>query len=258
MQKLKVTSIVLFIALALNAQFKQETTYTFKKGNGCYMNALWGLSCSCNCHLFDYEMQIWRLGSVQDTNLLNAAIPIEAKWRTCDMPEPIDDPIEGSSFWTVFTDRLDIPDSTERTYHVSRLFDTSYIKPNSIERFGFTYLDGGVSKDAKIIITNGIITCSVAGVVKPNSYVNYYTSDIHLGFLKPITGHYFYLQKIAYKYGKRLLHYHDRPYGYYVLFAREKQNGLVKRLGFFVDPINQIFSLSGKIYTYTNTQISIK
>lgn len=246
-----VVSILCFIAISGFGQFKVERAYTYKSGNGCYLAQVPGITCGCKCYTYDYEQQIIRVADAYDTTIFNAAQP-SSDWKTADFPEAWD-----TDFRDIFSHQFEFSyafnDSSERII-LLKGSDTSYIVPQSIrhnctinDQFGSLYDDG----EGKLLFT-------VEGIIHPDSYVDYNNSIIRIKFLVPVDNYVIKGLTMEYNFGTKIVHYHDRPIGYYVIFLRNKQTQEVNKIGFVVEA-NTLISFPSKFQnSFTNQLITIK
>lgn len=245
-------NILLIFSLSISGQFKLEPTYTYKKGNGCAIFGLDVLNCGCGCYHYDFEGQVRKIADAYDIDVFNAAQPTN-EWVTCDLPDAAE-----AGYLDDFSqeDRIYIrvPDSSEQTITIQKDYDTTWIVPGSI-LFGlsnsvYTYMriwDDGL----------GHLICNQPEVLSSESYVDYGQRVIHLKFLVAVNDFIIYGARRFYRKIK-MMHYHDRPPGYYVFWMRNKQNGNLHKQGFVVTANTYIHVGKSDFGTYSNEIISIK
>lgn len=245
-------NILLFICLTISGQFKIETSYTYKQGNGCTIFGVDVLSCGCKCYNYDFEGQVRKAANVYDTNIFNNAQPT-GDWLTCDLPDAADAGYL-DDFSQEYNEYIQRDDSSEVFINVRKDYDTTWIVPGSVN-FGLSNPEYSYFKiwdDGQ-----GHIMCNQPNIISPESYINYGNRILRIKFLAPVND-YKLIYRVRFYRKTKMMHYHDRAPGYYVFFMRDKQNGNLYKRGFVVTAGTTIYVGLSDYSSYQNELITIK
>lgn len=245
-------NIFLFICLSLSGQFKIEPSYTYKQGNGCAIFGVDNLSCGCKCFNYDFEGQVRKVADVYDTAIFNNAQPT-GDWLTCDLPDAADAGYL-DDFSQEYREYIPRNDSSEYFVQVRKDYDTTWIVPYSVN-FGLSSLEYSYFRiwdDG-----HGHILCNQPNILSPESYVDYGKRILRVKFLTPVNP-YPIIFRVRFYRKTKMMHYHDRPPGYYVFFMRDKISAAIYKRGFVVTAGTTIYIGKSNYSSFQNELITIQ